>query len=1318
MSNTPVTTCAGTFYDSGGASGSYGNTQTFTKTFCPSTPGSIIRFEFTEFDLENNADFLYVYDGDNTTAPLLYTLTGMGNTSLPFVIQATGDNTSGCLTFVFISDTSTTATGWNAIVSCQVPCQTIVSELISSSPAADSADDIIKICVGDQVTFNGSGTFETSSAGATYTWDFDNGDTLSGETVTYTFTSSGVFIVNLLINDPLNCVNSNRINQVVQVSDPPTINFSTLQTRICKGQELEITATIPPQNYSYECTPPVAGVTFLPDGSGVSYQTSILVDCYEANATLTNINQIVGVCLNMEHSYLGDLQIEIISPTGASTILKSYGSGGGGTFLGDANDAASGIPGPGIGFDYCFAPTGTTTLTAGPTTPVNSFPPGGNAVQPGTYLPTGSFNALLGSPLNGFWTIKVTDNLQVDDGYIFSWGINFDPSLTPPDLTFSPTIESESWSSDPTIVTTNNNVITVASNTPGFYTYTYTATNSFGCTTVSDITIEVVDNPDVVEEPIDFCDYVLLPSGEYEYNLNNHIPELLASGLDPFDYEILFFLTEDDAINQVNQIPSIYATTIIPTTIYVTVLDFDLACPSYTQFDLCIGELTIPTLSNIEKCDSDGNDVEIFDLTQQNTAVLGANTPATDYTITYHTSQAGADDGTIDLATPFDNFPNTVNPQTIYVRLEENSTGDFATQTFELILYDIPVVDEPTNVAICDNYTLPALTVGNYFDGSNGTGTPYNAGDVISTIGTTTLYVYAETGTTPNCTDEHSFTITIYETPIVDEPTNVAVCDNYTLPALTVGNYFDGSNGTGTAYNAGDVISTIGTTTLYVYAETGTTPNCTDEHSFTITIAITPDVPTITTTPPSCSAEGTATITNYDPMLTYSFTPNDGTNVGAGGVISGMVAGTNYTVTAENASGCVSAASLPFSIAAILVTPDVPMITTTPPSCSANGSSAISNYDPMLTYLFTPNDGTSVGAGGVISGMVIGTSYTVTASNGSCTSGSSLSFSNAAMLASPIFTSITSNTPICAGENAVFTFTGTANATINFMVDGTSQSAMLDASGSYVYTLTNASSNVVVTMVNIQQNTCTVTLTDSETVVVNPLPTINPITNNGAICAGENAIFTIEGTPNAFVNYDINGVAGTTQIESDGDVAVVVMGATVDQVITLQLLTDSVTSCTTTLTNTATISVLSLPTADMSTTSNLVCLNGMTTLTFTGTPNATVSFTDGTTVYTETLDGTGYVAFTTPMLTTTTTYTLTSVVSSGTPSCTVALSDSETISITPTPAITSIDYDAICDGDLANILVNMNNATGFQWQATLTNVTYNGFTNGDEVLKW
>ncbi|MEZ4854396.1 hypothetical protein [Flavobacterium sp.] len=94
-------------------------------------------------------------------------------------------------------------------------------------------------------------------------------------------------------------------------------------------------------------------------------------------------------------------------------------------------------------------------------------------------------------------------------------------------------------------------------------------------------------------------------------------------------------------------------------------------------------------------------------------------------------------------------------------------------------------------------------------------------------------------------------------------------------------------------------------------------------------------------------------------MFTYAFTPNDGTSVGAGGVISGMVIGTSYTVTASNGS-CTSGSSLSFSNAAMLTTPDVPTISTTPPSCSAEGSSTISNYDPMFTYAFMPNDGTRV----------------------------------------------------------------------------------------------------------------------------------------------------------------------------------------------------------------------------------------------------------------------------------------------------------------------------------------------------------------------
>ena len=482
MTNGSGSACGGTFYDSGGSAGAYGNSQSLVYTLCPSTSGSQIALNFTSFDLENNYDFLEIFDGDNVNAPSLGAYTG---TAGPGNVQATPSNASGCITFRFTSDGSVTAAGWAATISCTEPCQTITANFNSSNPVSQSG--IIQACPGDNVSFSGSGTFSDNGAGATYTWDFGDGSTASGTNVNHTFSQSGSYIIDLTVEDTEGCTNSNSIDQIVQISTEPTFSGTASPATICVGETTTLDMTVTPVPFVVNCTPPVAGTTFLPDGSGVSYTTSIDVDCFSPGQTITSGNQIGSICLDIEHSFLGDLSIELICPNGQSITLKEY-PGGGGTFLGQALD--DGGTGPGVGAVYCFTPSATTLLVNGSTTNVGT-PPSASIV-PGNYMSVDSFNGLIGCPANGSWTIQVTDNLSIDNGYIFAWDMNFSSSLVPISGTsFTPAIVSESWQSASGLTNTGSGTATFTPNTTGNQCFTYEVLDDFGCTYTDQLCVNV-----------------------------------------------------------------------------------------------------------------------------------------------------------------------------------------------------------------------------------------------------------------------------------------------------------------------------------------------------------------------------------------------------------------------------------------------------------------------------------------------------------------------------------------------------------------------------------------------------------------------------------------------------------------------------------------------------------------------------------------------------------------------------------------------------------------------------------------------------------
>ena len=121
MYNGTVETCNALFYDDGGSNGNYNDRKEYTMTFLPNTPDGMLEFVFLEFSLENNYDFLTIYDGSSTNAPQIGEYTGNDS---PGMVTAT--NEEGALTFRFVADYGVNEAGWKASVHCVGPYEPMI----------------------------------------------------------------------------------------------------------------------------------------------------------------------------------------------------------------------------------------------------------------------------------------------------------------------------------------------------------------------------------------------------------------------------------------------------------------------------------------------------------------------------------------------------------------------------------------------------------------------------------------------------------------------------------------------------------------------------------------------------------------------------------------------------------------------------------------------------------------------------------------------------------------------------------------------------------------------------------------------------------------------------------------------------------------------------------------------------------------------------------------------------------------------------------------------------------------------------------------
>mgnify|MGYP001024871312 CR=1 FL=1 len=506
MGSSPsVSTCFGTFFDPGG-NNTGGNPPLYpandfqTMTICPGAGSAFVTMAFYNWTV-GQGDTLWVYNGSSTAAPLIGVYDTLNDPGTLASIPATNPN--GCLTLVWKSDASGNGF-YSAQVHCDPPCQAFSADFTTPFHQMDT-NYTIKSCQEDSVILSAYGIFPNNNtwynqndSNVTFIWIFSDSVVVdTGQTVGIPIdTVGGAYRISLLVTDSNGCQITEAIIKYIMVSTTPSFgNVTFSDTTVCYNDSTTLNLDVISPQWSNADPGFIGGSIALPDGSGQSpgvYTSPLTIAMFNAGDTISATSNINHFFLNMEHSFLGDLDISISCPNGSSLDLKSF-PGGGGRWLGEACDGSLGIPGNGWNYYWPSANpalANMVTISGACLTCNNPANPCGFGT--GTSLDSTSYTAmspwgnLVGCPLNGTWSVTVVDQWAIDDGTLFSWGIDFDSTILPQTIiTYQPQKDSMWITYDSNLVSANMYAFDSITFAPIFYDTTVNCSifyqDDFGC---------------------------------------------------------------------------------------------------------------------------------------------------------------------------------------------------------------------------------------------------------------------------------------------------------------------------------------------------------------------------------------------------------------------------------------------------------------------------------------------------------------------------------------------------------------------------------------------------------------------------------------------------------------------------------------------------------------------------------------------------------------------------------------------------------------------------------------------------------------------
>lgn len=287
ITNIIDTNCSGTFTDTGGILGGYTNNENYTYTISP-TGASSVTLSFSAFNIENNYDFIRIYDGPTTGSTLLGTYT---NTNTPPNITSSG----GSLTIKFTSDNATMRSGWVANWTCTSSCSLPSIPTLSLSPTT--------ICSGESSTLTITGNLNDATQWNIYSGSC--GGTLVGSTSTTTFSINPTSTTTYYVRGNGGCVSGGSCASItLNVTAAPEINITGNGTSIVTG----------------DITPSLADDTDFGLINSTTITKTYTIENTTGNADL-NISSIVVSGTNASNFTVGNITLPKVISVGNSTTF-------------------------------------------------------------------------------------------------------------------------------------------------------------------------------------------------------------------------------------------------------------------------------------------------------------------------------------------------------------------------------------------------------------------------------------------------------------------------------------------------------------------------------------------------------------------------------------------------------------------------------------------------------------------------------------------------------------------------------------------------------------------------------------------------------------------------------------------------------------------------------------------------------------------------------------------------------------------------------------------------------------------------------------